>query len=158
MFTASFLTFWLFSKLTRLLLHFYPHTIRSHLKIRSSKLVYVLFLSLQLFDMLPCVFIASEIFPLLLIQVDKVFFGTWDFEDPPLTTFNAAYFSLIDFVLSLLFVAPGAIVKWKQYNPEINFQYNTHQDIYKLQLNSNIKIKLFFAFQCKGLHRVLCRN
>ena len=118
----------------------------------AVKSVYVPSLSLRRFDMFYCACIASQINSLLLNQVGKVFFGipffieTWNFGDSSSTPFNAAYFSLIDFVLSFLFVATVAIVKCKQNNSDkLSMQY---AEGYKLQLNLNIKIKLSFTLEC----------
>ena len=61
-------------------------TVKSHLKMRSSKFANVPRWSLLRFDLFPCALIDLKIFSLFLIQVDSVFFGmsyfiaTWDFE------------------------------------------------------------------------------
>ena len=72
MFSASFLAF--VFKIDAVTTTFLPLKVRSHLKMRSSKSVYVPFLILQRFNKFSCVSLASKIFPLLLIRVDKVFF------------------------------------------------------------------------------------
>ena len=80
-------------------------TVKSHLKLRSSKLANSPCLSLLRFHLFPCVFIDLKFYSLFLIQVDSVFFwmpyfiATWNFDDPSSTSFKAAYLSLIDFVL-----------------------------------------------------------
>ena len=107
-------------------------TVKSHLKLRSSKFANVPCLNHQRFDLFPCAFIDSKIFSLFLIQVDNVFFGmpyfiaTWDFDDPSSTSFKAEYLSWLILVFSFLFVATVAIVKCKHNDPELNLQHSMH--------------------------------
>ena len=131
-------------------------TVRSHLDMRPSKCANVPSFSLLRFGLFPCVFRDSMNFSLFLIQVDSAFFGmsyfitTWSFYDLSSTYFKASYFSLIDFVLSFLFVVTVAIVRCKHNDSRLNLPHPIHaRRSYNTIRISKPKTRVLLTLQCK---------